>query len=503
MSKKIIFVLSVLLTAVLICGCTDRGDNIVRPNYGVRNGFQGAFTLRTGHMESRFLAFSMFDNVYKQPLIDIKVYVPKEYPLDNETFPHPVLFLLSPFKGSAQYYLNHGLAQIADRMIESGEIEPMLIVCIDGSHGYGATFYGDSWAGGKYAAAIGREDGSTIDGSIYDYIKGNLKTDTSRSAWGISGFDIGGYGAMRIAIEYSENFGSVSAVSAPLDFDGASGTGGFVEQFPLIVARLQAEGVDFKDMDTSSAYPMRTVVMGAACSFSPHADYINPIWFGEEPWSEDTVYFDDTLTLFTPEGQFSSVAFHLPFDENGNIPFDSFSVFTYFDSLYQYDSLYLLDSIFSYDSTFSIDTTIIDPDTLIDTTLVSVDTTLLNVDSTFTGVDTLLFVDTTMDTCGFYDSVWYMWLDNNMSAILADNPDALDNTEIKLFTLANDEFAFNAQTQDFATYLQSYLQGRGVSKDLTPLQFDGYPGYDANIGRFTYDILPYILRYHSEIFSRK
>lgn len=471
MFKKAIIVLSVLLAALLIYSCSDRGTNITRPDYPVRNGFQASITNEGGHLFSEELAISMFSQVRGVPAITYKIYSPTD--LENGELPlpgmgpnYPVLYLLSPFRGTNFYYFNHGLAAVADKLTAAGEIDSMLIVCIDGSAGYGATFYGNSWAGGKYTKAIGDREYDAISGSLIDYIDAILATDTSRVNRGISGFEMGGYGAFRIAVTYSENFGSVSAVSSPLDFDGADSTGGFILLFPQIAAGLDLNGdgqvthQEFKSMDSSYNAPLRTMLMGAACSFSPHVDYDYLVDWGSTPEANDTFYFEDTMTYFNPEG---SIEFHLPFDENGNIP----------------------------------DTSVVD--STVDTTIAYIDTTINGIDTLF---DTTFAIDTLIDTVGFYDSLWGFWLENNIESMIADgHPDAMDEMNIRLFTVADDPYNFNQQTVDFAEFLEEYLSARGISKELTPLEFGGYEGYPATADRFVYDILPAVLKFHSDIFN--
>ena len=60
MIKKYIVALAVLLSIVLMLGCSERDDMVTRPNYDVRNGFESAITNDGGHMYSFYLAFSFF-----------------------------------------------------------------------------------------------------------------------------------------------------------------------------------------------------------------------------------------------------------------------------------------------------------------------------------------------------------------------------------------------------------------------------------------------------------
>nr|MBN2277833.1 hypothetical protein [candidate division Zixibacteria bacterium] len=408
MLRKYSVILSVLLLTALFVGCSDRGTDVTKTDY---SRFDVPLGNDGGHVVTDELAFTMF----KSHAIYYRIYLPPNYANYGEGAPYPVLYLLSPFRGDAFYYFNHGLSAVANRMIAEGEIKNMIIVCIDGSAGFGGVFYGNNYAGGKYAKALGDIEGDPVSGTFLDYIKIILNTLDNRENRAISGFGMGGYGAMRIATEYSENFGSVSACAAPLDFDGANGSGGFIPLFQQIIDELDTEGQGYisdslyKAMDTAYDYPVRSMMMAAACAFSPHYFYIDPISYNPAV-SADTIILDDTLTAFE---RGAGLYFHLPFDSAGTPR----------------------------------------------------------------------------------DTVWNRWLENNLENILAAHPDALDNTQVQLFTLSDGLYGFNEQTESFAAYLSTVL-----GTTITPYEYSGYPGYPANEGRFVYDILPAILKFHSDNF---
>jgi len=419
MIKNFGIVFTVFAAALLVFGCSEREDNIVRPDSEVRDGLTGVYIFPGGHLAADELAFSMFNSVRKVPSIYLKVYAPPDYEPTGRRY--PVLYMMSPFRGDDSYYFNHGLVAIADQMIADGEIQPMIIVCIDGSVGYGGTFYGNTYFGGKYAQAIGSIQNDPISGSIIDYIDGVFNTYDSRADRAIAGFGMGGYGAVRIAAMYPDNFGAVSAISAPLDFDGAAGTGGFVPLFKDVISNLSGTGSDYislaeyRDMDTAYSNPLRTMMMAAGTAFTPHVLDIDNIISLNPPRALDSTFIEDTLTYLNPEG---NVAFHLPFDTAGNP----------------------------------------------------------------------------------YQPIWDLWLDNNVSSIIENNPGCFDNMAVKLFTTNDDEYGFNVQTINFASWLQGYMNMRGYVRDYSPDNYEGYEGYEATGGRMLYDILPVLLKYHSDNF---
>ena len=425
MFKKFGMVLTVLSAALLFFGCSERESNVTEPGWGVRDGLTDVYIFPGGHSVSEELSFTMYNSVRKVPHINLKVYTPPNPNNPDSAYSptgprYPVLYLLSPFRGNDSYYFNHGLVAIADRMFYEGEIKPMIIVCLDGSAGYGGCFYGDTWFGGKYARAIGNIEKDPISGSMVDYVDGLFQTDTARVSRAISGLGMGGYGAVRIAAMYPDNFGSVSAISAPLDFDGAAGTGGFVPFFEDIIGNMSGGGdhvslAEYRAMDTSYSYPLRTMMMAAGVAFSPHVIDIGDILDLFPPRATDSTFLDDTLTYLNPEG---GIQFHMPFDTAGNI----------------------------------------------------------------------------------YQPIWDMWLANNAPSIIENNAGCFDNMPVALFTTENDEYNFNIQTVNFASWLQGHLNMRGIDRNLMPLNFEGYEGYESTGGRMLYDILPQILKFHSDNF---
>jgi S-formylglutathione hydrolase FrmB len=434
MNKKLLILLMLFALTAIFFGCSDRGNTIVASDY---DDNIGAFLAE--HEYDEEMGFSMFYETRHYRKIRARVYVPPGYDISGNGPSYPVLYLLSPYGETEMFFLAHSLQDVANRMISTGEIKPMIIVCVNGYTGYGGSFYGNSYAGGKYVDAIASIQGAAATGSLIDYIDNSYSTISDarfagkgRANRAISGVGMGGYGAMRMAITYSENFGSVSAISAPLDFDGATGNGGFVPLFQQILDNLNATThAQFKEMDTSYTYPLQTMMFAAATSFSPHdTDYINPRFYpydwndptGPQLWnSDDTLRITDTLTYFEPFGPISSMKYHMPF---------------YYDN------------------------------------------TVAGVNENYT-----------------YQPIWALWLDNNIESILADHPGALDTTDVLLMTTPDARYNYYQQTIDFASYLTEH----SIEHDL--LIYSGYGDYDASGERFFYDILQDILKFHSDRFE--
>lgn len=405
-------IVTFLALGTFLINCSEREQNV--PTLVEYDNSSLIFTDNHEFLDE--LGFIMYAEYRADPKLYFKVYTPPGYRGPNLGTPYPVLFLLSPYSETNDFYFNHGLRDVADRLIAEGEIDPMVIVCINGSNSYGGSFYGNSWAGGFITDIIGDIQDSVATGRLIDYIDAVYNTvsdkrhgtGAGRMARAISGVGVGGYGAMRVAITYDENFSAVSAISAPLDFDGASGNGGFVPLFDEVINRLDTTvvGADsaFKLMDTSFTYPIRTMLFAAATNFSPHDTfYINPEYIPRGPYNQDpkwvaadTLMINDNTTFFYPEGINTPMRFHLPFDSHG------------------------------------------DP----------------------------------------YNPIWQLWLRENPENLLASNPGALDNTAILLLTSADGAdpvLQFDQQTLDFA----AHLQAQGISfNDSTFSGYPGFPATD-------------------------
>ena len=174
----------------------------------------------------------------------IRLYLPPGYQPRGSGRPFPTLYLLHNFglfpdlKGQPawnQGYFNfYELASIMDRLIASGEIQPMIVVQVDLAHYlYGGSFYTNSTSTARYFTAV--------DSFLVNFVDQNYNTVFGRRSRAISGHGMGGYGALKLVLMGNDTtFGSVSALSAPLAF-GDSGVTGKGFQSPTYINALFTE----------------------------------------------------------------------------------------------------------------------------------------------------------------------------------------------------------------------------------------------------------------------
>ncbi|MEN8242641.1 MAG: alpha/beta hydrolase-fold protein [Chloroflexota bacterium] len=128
---------------------------------------------------------------------------------------YPVIYLLTAFAARGLKLLNDSLweenfPERMDRLIASGEIEPMIVVMPDASTRYGGSQYLDSSATGNYMSHILE---------LVEQIDGKFPTIAAREQRALLGHSSGGYGALRLGISHPDTFGLVAAHAPDLNFD--------------------------------------------------------------------------------------------------------------------------------------------------------------------------------------------------------------------------------------------------------------------------------------------
>lgn len=250
--------------------------------------------------------------------------------------PFPVLYLLHDYLGDAGYFERYALQTLVDEMYKSGEIGRMLIVTVDASNYFGGSYYRNSATTGNYEDLLDATIASTE--STY-----RIHTRAGRNARAISGHGMGGYGAMRYALDHPDMFGTVSSMSAPLSFgDPEVGTGLWNPDGGLIttVFAQNATGpgdasIYTKLRNGAAVHQETRNFFAMASAFSPHPlrvydstgiklvlkfpflgnrydTIFNYDWYSGRPAGANTVSFPSQVDTF-------GVGVDLPFNSTGNL----------------------------------------------------------------------------------------------------------------------------------------------------------------------------------------
>ena len=298
---------------LLFIGCGKR-ENPVRTTYS----FAGPWKLGCSDLGYA----SLRGDKLHSPIKWVWIYLPPQYDLERHSpllgTGFPVLYLLHDFGDDNETFYNiYKVQQIADRLIDNGEIQPMIIVMPDGSTPYPlwGSFYANSDLTGRYEDYI-RELMDIIDVNLHtvvNEVEEKWVPDPRYRA--ISGHGMGGYGAFRLALDYDTTlFQSVSGMSPFLSF-GSFLTDEIIEE--VFIENEIAEG-DFSDSSYKTINPWpdslhpqkpRTqLIFAMAAAFSPHdiTDTIpdDPYFFelikiGEKRYGVDLPF--DSTRYISPE----------------------------------------------------------------------------------------------------------------------------------------------------------------------------------------------------------
>jgi len=143
--------------------------------------------------------------------IPYALYLPPSYALSGETY--PVLYFLHGANENEKRWSTRGLTDLMlDRMIADGEIGEFVVAIPFGAN----SFYTNSVSGDRWEDMVIRE--------FIPMIESGNRVGRTRTGRAVSGVSMGGYGALKLAMQYPEMFGSVSAHSAMLldDFEEAA-----------------------------------------------------------------------------------------------------------------------------------------------------------------------------------------------------------------------------------------------------------------------------------------
>jgi S-formylglutathione hydrolase FrmB len=329
--KKISGLALILAFSLLLAGCSDRKNPVVPEE---PSGLYFTFGFRsdalTGNVMGNF------------PVREIIVYTPPGYDTHDYRTRYPVLYLLHDFGGDHTYYRGlYGLAQTMDDLINSGEIQPMIVVMPDASNDLGGGFYTNS------PDTLSGYPGQSFSGLYQDFICNEVvdsidvayKSIPLREFRGVAGHSMGGYGAVKMAMTRNDLFGSAASMSGPLAFNAEFGDvedyRGMVSLFPLVFlengAAIGDEGAYYSIMPGQGKI-VTNMIFAMAAAFSPH----NP----DNP--------DTTVAHRVFSGRQFRV--DLPFDANAEIYPSVWSLWLANDVSTMYLSTY--SGVFDNDSTF-------------------------------------------------------------------------------------------------------------------------------------------------------
>ncbi|RNI33017.1 esterase family protein [Rufibacter immobilis] len=134
--------------------------------------------------------------------VDYSIYLPSDYEKSNRRY--PVLYLLHGYTDDETGWAQFGEAHlIAGRLMQAGQIPPMLIVMPDA----GVTWYVNSVDGKvKFEDFFVKE--------FIPHIDKEYRTRNSKAYRAVAGLSMGGYGSLILSMKHPELFAAVAPLSA-------------------------------------------------------------------------------------------------------------------------------------------------------------------------------------------------------------------------------------------------------------------------------------------------
>ena len=229
---------------------------------------------------------------------DVLVYLPPSY----ETSPdkhYPTIYLLHGYTGDHRFFvftvnvnaqsltgIDFGvdIGDIVNNLMAAGDLGEVIIVMPDAKNAYGGGWYERSELIGDYRNYIARD--------LVSYIDSKYRTIANPEHRAITGHSMGGYGALSLAIEYPDVFGSVAALSPgwPNDVDVEPT---LIDQFivenpnTLGVPIIASTDDDMWELFLSNLFT--NALYSLAAAYSPNLD--NPPYYVDLP----VKYPDKTL----------------------------------------------------------------------------------------------------------------------------------------------------------------------------------------------------------------
>lgn len=205
--------------------------------------------------------------IYSKALQQEKTYyvgLPKGYNESDTITKYPVILFLHGASVSATDMVN-SLEPFLDNFLTKllfDKLFKVIFIIPDGScEPYKGSFYTNSQLYGNYEDFIVKD--------MVEEIASKYHTYNARAKWSVMGHSMGGYGAMKIALQYPQKFIGVSALSGPLN----------ITYYDEILPILESEHGSAAPYDFSYEGNVTKLLYSMAGAFSPNLGATPSIFF--------------------------------------------------------------------------------------------------------------------------------------------------------------------------------------------------------------------------------
>ena len=158
-----------------------------------------------------------FNSTCLNKQMTLAVYLPDEYKYGGK---FPVLYFLHGRNGDESFIEQSGLAQLADTLIATSKIEPMIIVCprMDNSRGLNSAKIANQEKIDGNIIDVGRYEDYFIQ-EIVPFVEDNFNTIPSRNGRYVGGASAGGFAAIHYGLRYPELFSKIGGHMPAVELD--------------------------------------------------------------------------------------------------------------------------------------------------------------------------------------------------------------------------------------------------------------------------------------------
>lgn len=242
MMKKIIFIIGLIAAAMTFWSCEDEivDLNVLKESQISQKNDITDYKSKLQNRE--FTSESLMNNVIgNDPIRKMQVYTPPGYD-HKRTQGYPVIYLLHGLPFTENSFIDihtwdqwidpegifknypefpeEGFRLWADNLIETGKMEPSIIVMPNAESVYGFSMYSNSILNGNF------EDYIVYD--LVSFMDKRYNTIASRDGRAVIGFSQGGYAAFKFGMKHPDIFGAVASHSGLLIVDHLLSLGEYV-----------------------------------------------------------------------------------------------------------------------------------------------------------------------------------------------------------------------------------------------------------------------------------
>ena len=201
----------------------------------------------------------------------VSVYLPAGYNEGNKKY--PVIYYLHGFTlNDSLAYAYFDINNQLDKGISEGRIRPVIFVISDQKTLDDGSFYTNSSLKGNWATFTSSD--------LVNYVDKNYRTIANRESRGITGWSMGGHGALKLGMQYPNIFGAVYSLSGGGGFTGVSDVN--QKAWKIISESKSFEELQSSNIPFTDEFTARSLV-GLGRSIAPNLS--NPPFYADFPYT--------------------------------------------------------------------------------------------------------------------------------------------------------------------------------------------------------------------------